>query len=440
VAATKSEPAPENMLPIVCSTCQTIKQVKPTAKDLARLPRGWKRIGEAVHCDACWRNAYTVRAVTLSVASPVSCDWPALRDILRNVLGAATALANWAVDTLVAHDVRRKPGDTKLEKQPQVYLYGLAKDQFAQWGMLDSQAAAGLLTEVSRVYSSERWDCLWLGSRSVRRYRYPYPYPLSAQSIALEEEEDGGIIIAMRLGGARQRLRLKGGRRYYRQTAALRHLIANPDLICGSAITIERHAGERDSSTPTATPGGGNTTHSEVRVKIVGWFPAEQAGPAGTLRVNTTADALLVAVTPEGDRIWTYNADHAKRMVAAHARHMQQLHRLADDTKAERRKPRYEGLPYREMVAARSRKDNDRMTTLCHEVSAGLAAFAARQRVSQVLYNDTVRSFVYSFPWAKLRTMLQQKLRAKGIELIVSAPAAADKAASTDNAETPKVQ
>jgi len=176
VAATKSEPAPENMLPIVCSTCQTTKQVKPTAKDLARLPRGWKRIGDAVHCDACWRNAYTVRAVTLSVASPVSCDWPALRDTLRNVLGAATALANWAVDTLVAHDVRRKLGDTKLEKQPQVYLYGLAKDQFAQWDMLDSQAAAGLLTEVSRVYSSERWDCLWLGSRSV----LPLPVSVSA--------------------------------------------------------------------------------------------------------------------------------------------------------------------------------------------------------------------------------------------------------------------
>lgn len=435
-------PDPEK-LPIQCSTCGCSRQVKPTKKDSARLPRGWKRIGESIHCGGCWGRAYRVSAITMSVASPVSCDWPTLRKVLREALVSSTALANWTVDTLVAGDVRRQPTDEKMPPRPPIYLYALAKDSFSQWEQLDAQSANSLMTEVERTYSSERYDCLWTGSRSVRRYRYPYPYPLSSQSVTLSEGGDGGIVVSIRLGGERQSLRLKTGGRYWRQTQGLRHLIQNPELLCGCQITIEKHAGERDRSSPASTPGGGNGHYSDIRVKIVGWFPAERPGPLGTLCVNTTVDSLLVAVTPDGNRIWTYHADHAKRMVAAHDRHMRKMSRLSDDHKAERRKPRHEGVAWRDMLENRSRIDSDRITSLCHEVSAGLAAFSARQRVAQVMYDDSERGFANSFPWAKLKTMLGQKLRAKGIDLIdgKSSGSVAEKPLSPlDRKETAEVQ
>lgn len=406
--------------PISCSTCRVERQVKPTAKGVARLPRGWKRLGDAIHCGECWGIAYRVRAITVSVASPVSCDWATLRADLRKSLAASTSLANWTVDTLVASDVRRQPTDEKMPARPRIYLYGLAKDAFPQWGNLDTQSASALMQTIERTYSSERYECLWTGSRSVRRYRYPYPYPLSSQSASLSDGDGGELLISLRLAGARHTLRIKRGKQDRTTVPAIRHLIAHPELLCECAITIEHRAGETDRSTPLATPGGGNGQHSDIRVKIVGWFPTVKSGPSGTLRVNTSADALIVAVTPEGNRIWTYHADHARRMVAAHDRHMSKLGRLSDDHKAERRKPRYEGVAWRDMLAARSKIDNDRMTSLCHEVSAGLAAFAHRQKVAQVLYDDSVRSFADSFPWAKLRTMLSQKLRAKGIDMIDS--------------------
>ena len=91
----------------------------------------------------------------------------------------------------------------------------------------------------------------------------------------------------------------------------------------------------------------------------------------------------------------------------------------------------------------RSRIDNDRMTSLCHEVSAGLAAFAHRQRVAQVVYDDAVRSFADSFPWAKLKTMLAQKLRAKGIDLIdgnSSGPATKKRRSPLEKKEKAEVQ
>jgi hypothetical protein len=45
------------MLPatITCAGCSMSRAVKPTPKEEARTPTGWKKQGDAPYCPQCWR-------------------------------------------------------------------------------------------------------------------------------------------------------------------------------------------------------------------------------------------------------------------------------------------------------------------------------------------------------------------------------------------------
>ena len=120
-------------------------------RDGARLPRGWKRHAEAVWCDACWRRAYVLRAVTIPIARPAEGEWTAFRALLRLAWSESTTLANWAVGHLAAADVVRRPGDDRMPAMARLNLYG----EFQRYAGRDrwvgaATSAASLLRGVER--------------------------------------------------------------------------------------------------------------------------------------------------------------------------------------------------------------------------------------------------------------------------------------------------
>lgn len=326
---------------ITCDHCDVCRDSKPTKNGGPRLPRGWKRLGEAVWCVSCWRKTYALRAITIPVAH---CDWDAVRPAVREAQRAVTELSNWAVRQLLANDVVRTPDMEKLPDTPPCYLYRLAGEQFHGWSRLAKATAADVLQQVQKRYRDARLNVIWLCKQAPPTYRYPQPVPVRPDSfnVGLVDEQ---LVFSVRLGGARHALTLRGGARYRRQKASLEWLLSHPELFAQAAI-IEAPA-SRDSHRPVAKAranGNGARRYSQLRVKFVGWFPVREADRSdNTLSVRTDTESLVVAFDHAGERVWTYHADHARRIVARHMQHLSRLGRLSDDHKAERRKPRRDG-------------------------------------------------------------------------------------------------
>jgi hypothetical protein len=68
------------------------------------------------------------------------------------------------------------------------------------------------------------------------------------------------------------------------------------------------------------------------------------------------------------------------------------------------------------------RKFRDRMNSATHEIAAQLAGYASRRHFAQVRYDNNDHSYIGDgFPWYRLRTLIAEKLDARGIALEVSA-------------------
>jgi hypothetical protein len=61
------------------------------------------------------------------------------------------------------------------------------------------------------------------------------------------------------------------------------------------------------------------------------------------------------------------------------------------------------------------KKHKDRIKTFAHTWTKVIAAYAERNRVALVMYDDSVRAYVDNFPWHMLRQMLSYKLNERGI-------------------------
>ncbi len=388
--------------PLPCARCNRVVQVKQTASGAARPPIGWTRIGDGYWCGDCWSDAYFVRATSIAIA-PSDGDWNALRARLRSAFGVARSLANWAYSRLLATEPPRDPAADKMPKKASVYLYGIAKESFPHWGAIPAALANAVLKQVESDYSADRFD-LWCGRKSSRSYTYPQPLPVPCQCWDLVKTDEG-FGAKLNLGDGQVVLKL-GLRRHQQKIVEM--VFANPLLRAGVKI-VEKRSHGRDTNARDNS--GGQVFKSSLRLEMSYYAPRLTSEPGdAALRVQTGASGLLVAIRDDNE-IWSYHADHAKRLVAKHAAHLQRLQRLGDDRKAERRRPARDNRPYEAMVDAVCESDRNRMTSLCHEASASLVSFARRQRVATIIYDDKDKSFCASFPWAKLSTMIQQKAR-----------------------------
>jgi len=371
---------------ITCAVCSVSRAVKPTPKRAARTPTGWKKLGDATYCPQCWRKKYILRAITMPVSAPLDCSWDELRKALRTMWAQTTAASNWMMTELYARDVR--PGsEAKMPPMTPVYLYPEARARFPG---LPSQTVASLEHSVQRKYRTVRHRVVWTATASLPTHRYPIPFPLPSQGWTASVEADQAIV-SMRIGDARYRLRLKRGPQFRRQMAAFRQIVE------GEAVAGELAVYDRDG----------------VMVKIAAWLQRKEdkGAQADVLTVRTGKDSLLVAVNAKDLALWRYNGDHLRRWAGEHRTRLQ---RWSEDQKYEQRP--VAAFAHRRQAAVR--KFRDRINSATHEIAAQLAGYASRRHFARVRYDDSDHSYMGDgFPWHRLRSLIAEKLDARGIAL-----------------------
>ncbi len=383
---------------MICTQCRSERQTKLTATGQERLPAGWKRTDAGTFCAMCWGKQYILRAVTIPIASPLGDGsredlWKQLRSELKPMFALTTEASNWMMTELYTRDVRRN-GQEKIPPMAPVYLYPEARALFPG---LPSQSVAALEQSAKKRYRRLRYKLIWQHSISLPTFRYPVPFPQPNQAWHAAIESDA-LIVSLRIGENRWRLRLKCGPQFHRQFTQFR-LIASGEAQKGECVVYERG--------------------TALMVKMVAWLPRQAVSQCSrVLAVRTAKDALLVAVNGKDERIWTYHAAHIPRWVAEHARELQAW---ADDSKFENRP-----IPnFSDRRKAATVKYRDRMRSAVQQTAAYVAGYAQRRKFACVDYDDSERGFCPGFLWAALREALRLKLDEYGIEF---RPVASDEA------------
>ncbi len=393
-----------------CSICGIEKEEK------GRLPRGWKRLGEAVQCGACWQKAFLLRAVTIPVAGPIDPkDWPALREALGEAWGDSTRLANWAMTELVKVETVRKPDDKKLGKAPNPYLYPAARKFVPE---MSSTSVVAVLNTVQRKYNAARLDVIWRGAASLPSFRYPVPYPLPAQSWSIRYLSDEQKVPVLRVTISSQpfHLRLRGGHEFKRQLRVVDQLIAGQAQPC--ELALYRVAVSANAERPGVTDresGGGIKQQFRIMAKLVAWIPRAQPEARNgerVCRLSRGKDCFLVAEVDDRPDPWVLNADHVKRWILSHTERRQ---RLSQDIKHEKRWPASNRQQTNDFLDLLCRKQNHRIETFSHTATKMLAEFCARQRVTKLIYDESSTEYLPSYPWHALAEMLRYKLGERGI-------------------------
>lgn len=372
---------------MICSSCGIEREGD-------RMPTGWKRLGESVHCDKCWKLRYVIKAVTIPVVSPVGMDWPSLRKILQEQFDLSTKAANWTMRQVAALDTVLGVG-TKLEKMPVPMpggktLYKAVADQFA----LDTRTASCLSNAVLALYKKARFE-MHRGRTSLPSIRYPYPIPITGATWDVTEGEDGGLTVDVPLGRKnRVSLRLRGGSEYRRQLTDIRKIIS------GEAVKGQLDIYEKGT---------------KLLVKFAGWFPRKPAtDKPWSASLVSGGDNFATLYNDQNKTIYRWNADHVKRWVIAQD---EQNQRLREDLKAEKRLGREkDGILAR--LALLSDKHTNRMHSFCHEVSAQIVNHLVRRRCGTLICTFADTGFIPHFPWFKFKTMLANKANAVGIEFV----------------------
>lgn len=372
-----------------CSTCQAEK----SRKNGDGLPIGWKRLGEATHCEKCWRSRFALRAVTLPIVSPVGMSWDDLRKLLRESFTWTTQAANWTLRQLAMHD----PGldaEGKITKLPVVEPEGksLYKGVADRWP-LDTRTASTVVQAATAKYRACRLNMM-RGRVSLPSIRYPHPIPCQNAVWSIAEGEDGGLVLSLPIGRKnRVQVRLAGGVNYRRQLEDVRRLVKG-EAVQGQLDVMEHG--------------------TKVLCKMVGWFPkSEKVKGEWTAALHTGGDAFLTLYNDERHAIYRWNADHVRRRIAAQDEQMQ---RLREDLKAEKRLGRERDGILARMDMLRQ-QGQDYLHSFCHEVSAQVIGHLSRRRCGLMLVVDADHSYMPHFPWHKLRTMLADKANRAGIDI-----------------------
>lgn len=370
-------------MPWQCVACAATRE-----KPEKRLPTGWKKRAEEVYCDACWRDRYVLRAITIPVSAPVEATWPELNAALREAWANTTQACNWMLTELYARDSRRN-GEDKMPPMQRVYLYPETRQRFPA---LPSQTCASLEQTVQAKYRSARYKLIWTCQVSLPTYRYPTPFPVPNQGWSVELVDER-IVVSARIGERRYALRLRGGAGFRRQRVAVEQIVS------GAAVQGELALYKQGDDT---------------MCKLVAWLPRDENTRrqrdqrTGELRVRTAGESLLIALNGKDETLWKYHGDHIVRWSEEHRT---QLQRWADDSKFEQRpKPSFS-----ERREAAARKYRDRMISAVKEIAAQLGGYAARRKFASVRYDDADTSYCPGFPWFALRERIATVLDEYGI-------------------------
>jgi len=316
------------------------------------------------------------------------------------------------VQALAREDAARTPGMAKMPKCPMPYLYPVVREAVPE---LDPTSATALIRAIEGKYRAVRFDVLWLRKASWPTYRYPFPYPIHNQSWSVSAEDDGAMLLSLRLQGERWSLRLRGGPGFRRQRRALEQLIA------GEAMKGEATLYEAGSTPGDHRPD--SSRRSRLMVKVVLWLPRGEARQAsGRMLVEGTPEEFLVASVGEGMR-WVLNGDRIRTQVVGYDRARK---RRAEDLKHEKRWPAWRRETWLRESREAAKRQQHRLSTYCHEVSLMVAERARRAGVAEIVLDLSRARFVSPFPWHLLQEMLSYKANERGMVLTVAASTPVD--------------
>lgn len=374
-----------------CTTCGSTGNGKRTRSGSFGIPNGWKQHEDGTFCNACWKTAYRLRAITLPVAAPVGMTWEELRPHLRECFTQATTLANACVLTMMRAEPIVPYGDTKLPKAPSVYLYPLRK---AMNLTMSTSATISLIQAVQKTYNSKRFDLLVRRSIAPPVYRYPFPYPVHNHDWTVRE--DDGMVVSLPLDGIRVEVRLNSNDRH-RQVDALRQVIEGKAKQAELALYQSTRAGK-----------------SILYCKMMVWLPnsVKRVERKSVMTVRTDAERLLVCSIEGRETLLNFNEDNLRKHIIGHAIALQ---RMAEDYKRNRR---FGGnrRKYGQNVQAMCDRQNRRLQAAVHEISAELAKKAVSDNVQSIVWDVADRGYC-RFPWHRLKTALEYKVAEHGIAL-----------------------
>lgn len=358
-----------------------------------RLPRGWKRFGDRVLCRQCAKEEFSLIAVTIPVAEPLSGTWDDLRAGLKELWTQTTRCSNWMMTELYARDVRRK-GDEKIPPMPKIYLYPEARRLFRA---LPPQSVSSIEQSVKMTYRAKRWEILWTRAGSLPSFRYPTPFPVHNQSWKCWIEAERPVV-SIRLRDDWFNFRLRGGHDFRRQLAAFREMANGSAKRCALEL-YKDHKGV-------------------ILCKMVTYRPkhALASDASGTLQVMSGADVLLVAVNEKDVRLWTYSADHVRRWMAQIQNHSRQLRRWSEDSKFERRP----AVPFAERRRLACEKQRRRIDSACHQISAELVGYAKRRKFAEIRCDFSEQTYCKTFPWFRLGELIKYKAEVEGLKVTIT--------------------
>jgi len=389
------------------------------------------------------------RALTFPVLGPAEGEWPALDDSLHGLWRQSTDLANWAAGELFLADVlaRRAAKGDRIPPFPcdGSYLYRLLNEQ-PYTGRSDwegaTQSASQILTDVYGRYKGHRKAVIWSHGEQPAAYRYPYPYPVPRQRWEASLDSDGFPVVSVSLPGQRVALRLRGihqGAPVVGFAAKLAHFraivsgerragvlyLSRQRCSAGCHRHLAAHEGAEGEGIVQGerAPGGGQRVQYRTLCRIVVWLPRAERKGGNKLLLRTDANAFWTA-EHEGrfSRPWILNADHVRQpntdqLRAWMADHDVWRQRMSEDLKHEKRWPRAVRQVMNDRLERRCGKVHRQVETWCHQAVALVANYARRQGVDTVLYDDSERSYLPHFPWARLSSMLRSKLELFGVAM-----------------------
>lgn len=368
--------------------------------------------------------ATVTRAVTFSVAKVHDGGtWKEFMQTMHECWRIVTAASNGCMRHYVQTD-QAGPTVGQIPACPKLYCYPLVTRFYPE---LHTSVAASVARSTEREYRRNRIQ-FWRGNMAVPLYRYPAPYPIPKQkwSPCLVDGQRPGVCFATgsRKGDGINRwtLTLSGGPGFARQLKQFRQILAGEADRCDLTIYRQRCGGTGHNQTSEKSAGGASRVSYRVMVKIVAKFQvADRPAPTGALVLKTDPEALWVACH-DGRCVqpWVLNADDARKWLAwmkqSHLDHAARRQRLAEDSKLERRTHVGHRGQLQGAMDTMCEKHRRRLKTFCAQAAASVVGYCRRQGLATLIYDDTERGWMPSFPWSKLKTELRNRCEAAGIE------------------------
>jgi hypothetical protein len=217
---------------------------------------------------------------------------------------------------------------------------------------------------------------------------------------------------------------LAGGRDYWRPLAAVQKMIekdamgANGDS--GTAIPVEfaiiRKPGSDDNRVSLAA-GDGKKSFDRLELKMVAWLPRQERDVSlkGRYFVRTAANTFLVARSEGSERNDPEFVVHASNLRDAALVQDMYVAKKRQDWKTEYR---YGPRRRSRVTVNRVNHMENRCKTFCQQVASMLVKRAARLHVADIVYDDSVTSYMGSFVYYRLKEAIRQRLE-PGMRLVV---------------------